>query len=213
MPTKQMDTWSGTFGKEYTDRSSYSPEEHDRSYVDAIGMTRRELNDRFLADMDPSMRILEVGSNIGLQLVTLRDQGFTNLYGIELQPYAVEVCQKTFPGLNVIQGEADNIPFRDGFFDLVFTSGVLIHIPPAQLHAVIGEMVRCSNRYLWGYEYYAEEDAEINYRGHEDLLWKRNFPRHFLEVDPSLTLVKKEVYPRLDVDSQDVGYLLEKGQR
>lgn len=48
------------------------------------------MNTLFLGDLDRSLRILEVGANVGFQLALLQRMGFCNLYGIELQPYAVE---------------------------------------------------------------------------------------------------------------------------
>jgi len=57
--------------------------------------------------------------------------GINNLYGIELQQYAIEKAKALTKRINIIHGVADDIPFKDGYFDMVFTSGVLIHIHPA----------------------------------------------------------------------------------
>ena len=63
-----MDKWAGQFGKEYTDRNALSLEEIEALYKGNYGVTRTELNERFLKGIDHSIRILEVGSNIGNQL-------------------------------------------------------------------------------------------------------------------------------------------------
>jgi len=60
--------------------------------------------------------------------------GFTNLYGIELQWYAVEKAKEYTKGINIIQGSGFDIPFKDGYFDLVITNGVLIHIAPKKIY-------------------------------------------------------------------------------
>lgn len=65
MRTKQVDTWSGKFGKEYTDRNANSPASMDKIYKKSYGITRTELNESFLDIIDKSSKILEVGSNIG----------------------------------------------------------------------------------------------------------------------------------------------------
>jgi len=122
--------WSGDFGRDYTQRNPQSFEELESIYLKNYGISRTELNRKFLDGMDRSMRILEVGSNLGNQLVCLQRMGFKSLFGIELQSYAVEMAKSKTKGINIIQGEASDIPFKDGFFDMVFTSGVLIHIAP-----------------------------------------------------------------------------------
>ncbi len=48
------------------------------------------MNAAFIGELPREARILEVGCNTGMQLVGLQAMGFTNLYGIELQAYAVE---------------------------------------------------------------------------------------------------------------------------
>ena len=207
---RQSTVWMGDFGRDYTDRTTRGVDEMDAMYLDITGFTRSEMNERFLGDLDRDARILEVGSNIGLQLALLQKQGFTNLYGIELQPYAVEKAHTLFPSLNVIQSAATEIPFQSGWFDVVFTAGVLIHIPPTDLPTVIREMARCSKRYVYGYEYHANELQTVNYRGHDELLWKRDFAAAFVQEAPELTLVKQEVYTRLDNGMMDSAYLLEK---
>jgi len=68
-------------------------------------------------------RILEVGCNVGNQLRMLQRMGFNNLYGIELQQYAIEKAKALTKRINIIHGVADDIPFKDGYFDMVFTSG------------------------------------------------------------------------------------------
>ena len=61
-------------------------------------MARSELNDRFLADIPKDARILEVGCNRGGQLLLLREMGFRNVFGIEIQHYALtEVRELSAP--------------------------------------------------------------------------------------------------------------------
>jgi len=58
--------------------------------------------------------------------------------------------QKLLPKrINIIHGVADDIPFKDGYFDMVFTSGVLIHISPGNINRVLDEIYRCSREYIW----------------------------------------------------------------
>ena len=207
----QAETWAAAFGKEYTDRNPHSIEQMDALYQTNFGVTRIELNARFLGALDRSATILEVGSNVGTQLKALQTMGFGELYGIELQSYAVELSKILTQGINLIQGSAFELPFRDRFFDLVFTSGVLIHISPEDLPRVLDEMHRCSREFIWGFEYFATQHTEIPYRGMERLMWKGDFARLFLDRFPDLERVREERIPYLNAQgNEDVMYLLRK---
>ena len=168
------------------------------------------MNYEFIGDLDRNMNILEVGSNIGNELQLLQNMGFRNLYGIELQSYAVELSKSRTKGINIIQGSAFDIPFRDGFFDLIFTSGLLIHIAPKNIIEVLDEMYRCTKRFIWGMEYYSKEYAEVVYHGYDNLLWKTDFPQLFLDRFKGLRLVKEKFFKYLSNDNIDVMFLLEK---
>jgi pseudaminic acid biosynthesis-associated methylase len=208
--TEQMEKWAGQFGKEYTDRNALSLEEMDALYQRNYGVTRAELNEQFLKGIDRSIRILEVGSNVGNQLLCLQRMGFSNLYGIELQNYAVELSKSRTKRINIIEGSAFDIPYKDGYFDLVFTSGLLIHISPSDIALPMREMHRCTREYIWGFEYYADKYTEIPYRGHGNLLWKADFAKLYLDQFEDLELVKEERLKYLDSDNVDSMFLLRK---
>ena len=207
---KQIEKWLGGFGEEYTDRNALSLEELDNLYKSKYGVTRTELNYRFLRGMDRSARVLEVGSNVGNQLLCLQSLGFYNLYGIELQSYAVELSKARTKRINIIEGSALDIPYKDDYFDLVFTSGVLIHISPSDIEGTLREIYRCTREHIWGFEYYADTYTEIPYRGERNLLWKADFARLYLDQFADLELVKEERLQYLDNDNTDTMFLLRK---
>lgn len=211
--TKQMEKWCGRFGREYTNRNALSLEEMEKLYEQQYRISRTKMNSMFLEDVNRSIKILEVGSNIGNQLLCLQKMGFTNLYGVELQAYAVKLSKSRTQNTNIIQGSAFNIPYRDGTFDLVFTFGLLIHISPADIDFALNEIYKCSKKYIWGFEYYADSLSEINYRGETKLLWKRNFVELYLERSPNLRLIREERFKYLRDDNLDVMFLLEKRER
>ena len=206
--TEQMETWTGQFGKEYTDRNALFLEEMEALYQRNYGVTRTELNERFLKGIDRSIRVLEVGSNVGNQLLCLQGMGFSDLYGIELQSFAVELSKSRTKRINIIEGSAFDIPFKDGYFDLVFTSGLLIHISPSDISVAMEEICRCTREYIWGLEYYADKYTEIMYRGHRNLLWKANFPRLYLDQFEDLQLLKEERLKYVYNDNVDSMFLL-----
>lgn len=207
----QKNTWLNSFGKEYTDRNIYSPYELDEFYFNQYGVSRSEMNHFFLSEMkDKKIRILEVGSNVGNQLRSLQRMGYDNLYGIELQPYAVQRSKSLTKGINIIQASAEDIPFKNDYFNIVFTSGVLIHISPKKINKVISEIYRCSRKYVWGFEYYADNYTEVNYRENKDLLWKNNFAKLYIERYKDLKLIKEKKYKYLKNDNVDHMFLLQK---
>ncbi len=213
MKTQQIDFWSGEFGREYTDRNTYTPESWDQFYIRNYGVTKLEMNADALKDLPKEARILEVGCNIGLQLIGFQRMGFTNLYGVELQQYAVEKAKSITTGIQIIQGSGFDLPFKDGFFDLVCTNGVLIHIAPEHHQSFMAEIVRCSRKFVMGYEYHAPELTQISYRGHDGFLWKTDFAKRYMSLFPELTLVYERIYPYIHVKesgNQDSVFVLEK---
>ena len=211
MKTKQMDFWLGDFGREYTDRNAHTNESWDDFYRKTWGKTKLEMNDAFIGHLPKESKILEIGCNIGLQLNALQRAGFQNLYGIELQPYAVEEAKKLTKNINIICGSGFDLPFKDNYFDLICTNGVLIHISPSDLPKIMKEMIRCSGKYIWGFEYFSETVTEINYRGHDNYLWKADYADLFTKESGNLKLIKKEIYPYIENPAnKDYMYLLEK---
>lgn len=191
MMTQQEKFWQSAFGKNYIKRNRYSNKGLNALYKSKFGITRSEINEEFLGKLKIN-NVLEVGCNIGNQLSLLQSQGFKNLYGIEISPLAVELSKKRTKNINIVWGSVFDIPFKDGYFDLVFTSGLLIHISPKDIATAMREIYRTSRRYIWGYEYFSEKNEEINYRGHRGRLWKSNFPQIYLNLFPDLRLVKEK---------------------
>lgn len=210
--TSQMQEWQGQFGRDYTDRNALSLQKMDVLYQERYGITRTEMNSMFIGKLDKTIKVLEVGSNIGNQLLCLQQAGFENLYGIELQSYAVELSKSNTKRINIIEGSAFDIPFKDGFFDLVFTSGLLIHISPKDINLVMDEIHRCTKRYIWCFEYYSDVYTKIEYREHADLLWKANFSSLFLDRFHDLRLVKEKRFKYLNGNNVDTMFLLKKGK-
>ena len=136
----------------------YRPQLLTSNRLDALsqefGVARSDLNRRFLAKIPRESRILEVGCNEGNQLCALREIGFAQLYGIEVQEYALRRACNRLKTAQFVLATAFEIPFPDGFFDVIFTSGVLIHIAPPDLPKALHEIHRCAGGFIWGLEYY-----------------------------------------------------------
>jgi pseudaminic acid biosynthesis-associated methylase len=185
--TPQLALWRSEFGRDYTNRN-------DRDKPERVTAWRRLLDGIELS------RVLEVGCNVGWNLVYLERIGVRELYGIDPQPIAVERARHRRPAFNVLHGTAFELPFRDGYFDLAFTSGVLIHIAPDSLGGALDEIARVSRRWIVAIEYDHSSEQEIAYRGHSEALWKRDHGAAWLTRFPQLRQVR-----RLELGAED-GY-------
>ncbi len=212
MTSEQITIWTGEFGRAYTERNRFSDvQEFNLFYSVRYGRSRDDINRDWLEFLPKDARILEIGANVGNQLEALRRIGFSQLYGLEVQRYCVREAKRIHPEVDIFEGSAFDIPFKDGFFDLVFTNNVLIHIAPPDLSAVQREAVRVCRGFVLGFEYFAPEFTEINYRGNQNLLWKADYSRLYQEACPELVLEREQIFPCLDEPgNEDKLFLLRK---
>lgn len=200
------DAWKGEFGNSYTARN-FDPV----NYVARYGMERWEMfNAVFKNVIKKDAKVLEVGCNVGNQLEVLRKMGFTDLHGIDVNQTAVSIAQGR--GFDVSIGDALNIKFDTGSFDLVFTAGLLIHMSPADLPKAISEVCRVSRAYIAGFEYFSEKPEEIPYRDGV-WLWKGDFCKEYTAICMNATLAVQKVFKHVDGSgNRDVGFLINKGR-
>lgn len=213
METKQTDFWRGEFGKNYTQRNTYSLDDWDNLYLKIHGITKLQMTQDFIGHLSKSIKILEVGCNSGQQLQNLQRAGFENLYGVELQKDAVEVAKANTQNISIIEANGFDLPFKDNYFDLIVTNGVLIHIAPDNLKQFMKEIYRCTKKLIYGFEYYNESIKEIPYRGHNGFLWKADYAHIYVNFFSDLKIVKKIEYPYLNEEEKgniNSMFLLEK---
>ena len=99
---------------------------------------------------------------------------------------------------------------------MVFIKGVLIHINPKYLDLVYKKLYNTSKKYILIAEYYNPTPVEINYRGHEGKLFKRDFAGEMMDKYSNLKLVDYGFsYHRDNNFIQDdiTWFLLEKGTK
>lgn len=194
MKTKQEQIWKSDFGKDFIQRNTFNPEELDEFYTNLIGISKTDIIQDFFGGIKKDAKILEIGTSVGNQLIHLKKLGFTNLYGIDFQQRSVDMLHKREDSLNVIQADALDLPFKDDYFDLVFTNYVLIHIAPNLINQAIKEIIRVSNKFIFSLEYFSPTLEEIIYRNNSDLSWKTNFEQLFLDENPNLKVIKNKKY-------------------
>lgn len=186
--------WSGEFGDAYVGRNAPT--------MDVRGPFWAAILDRY-----PSRRVLEVGCANGANLHQMaRLLPAQNLWGADLNLQALEGMRATVPGVNGAYSVARELPFRDRYFDLVFTVGLLIHQPDSTLPVVMSEIVRCSNRWIMCGEYQADEITDVKYHGMSGVLTKRDYGRLYQDLFPDLELreqmflTKEEGFDRVTFD-------------
>ena len=109
--------------------------------------------------------------------------------GVDVNESAIFAAKARVPrGLFAATG-ARHLPFPDGSYGLVFTCGLLIHVPTEDLPATMDEMYRVSQKYLMVIEYDATHETMIEYRGRMNALWKRPY-RHLFEDRFALTYIE-----------------------
>lgn len=184
--TRNEALWASGFGDEYLVRNA------------EVGAPRAGFWDAFMASY-PAQRVLEVGCTQGDNLVHIaRHLPPHEVWGLDVNTVVLDALRVNAPGVNATWGSARSLPFRDGWFDLTFTVGLLIHQPDEVLPLVMGELVRTSSRWIVCGEYHADEPTEINYRGHDGLLFKRDYGRIYTELFPELHLVEERFLTKDD---------------
>jgi len=161
-------TWSGDFGIKYTIRNKIIPEKLVPFYKKALKDLKVE-------------KILEVGCNRGHNLKAISYCGQYDLYGIDINPYSILIARE-MKEINFAVGNIFDILYKDNYFDLVMTVGVLIHINPHDLKNAIKELLRVSSKYflMMEYNYEFEEFEKIDYRDNVGL-WRGNFKQLVLD--------------------------------
>lgn len=179
MKRRQLEAWQGEFGTAYTDRNVVDWRPRLPGYREMLGGL-------------PIKRALEVGCNRGHNLIALAELlgDDAEVVGVEPNQHAREIARASSPKIGVFSGELLDLPFKDGYFDVVSTGGVLSHTALDNLPQAIGELYRVTRRYILAIEYFADEETVIPYRGHNDLLWKRDVLKHFQTQFPDLASIR-----------------------
>ena len=156
--------------------------------------------------------MIEFGANIGMNLRALKmlypDQQQS---GVEINQAAADKLKEFVGDDNVFVGSIlDYAP--EGSVDLALIKTVLIHINPDMLPAVYDKLYEASNRYILVCEYYNPSPMTVNYRGHNERLFKRDFCGEMLDRFSDLRLVDYGFAYKRDVFSQDdiTWFLMEK---
>lgn len=165
----QTKIWEGPFGNKYTKRHNSKPINSEISFFKKI-----------FKSVDRLTSILELGCNNGRNLEALRkiDVKF-ELKGYEINEIAIKEAQKK--KFDVSKKSISSNLQNSKSYDLVFTKGVLIHIPPNKLDRVYTNMYNLSKKYLLVAEYFNPTPMKLIYRGNKNLMFKRDFAKDLID--------------------------------
>jgi pseudaminic acid biosynthesis-associated methylase len=177
--TRQEEFWAGDFGNEYIQRNS----------SEQLLASNIHFFSKILDGIEPIQSVLEMGSNIGMNLKALRYL----LPDAELA--GVEINKKAYEDLISNDGLKGYHSSIFGFNvdytrDLVLIKGVLIHINPDELQNAYQKLYDASSKFICIAEYYNPSPVELKYRGHEGKLFKRDFAGEFLQKFGDVELIK-----------------------
>jgi pseudaminic acid biosynthesis-associated methylase len=179
MSSEQEVFWQEEFGDNYTIRNNEN----------TLLANNIELFNKIFLNLNDISNVLELGCNRGNNLEAIHSINKNILLnGIDINKSAIEILNNKNICQNTEVGSIYNIP-KENKFDLVFTKGVLIHIPEDKLSDVLEIMYECSKKYILICEYYSKNRHEINYRNFSNKLWKDDFCGKIMQKYNNLEIV------------------------
>ena len=221
--SSQVNAWAGDFGDAYTERNVATEE--------AVA-TRHKMWQEVMSHVERPSAMLEVGCNVGINLHALRrlfplqrkrfwhrkqtiDKGAVILAGIDPNLEAIKsVDTGLIGGVSVGRGSVSDLGFwlresvPEANFDFVFTTGVLIHIPPSELLAACTNIYNASSKYILCTEYFSQQPREQRYRGRDGMMWLRDFGGFYLDNFPGLRVVANGFWWKRTTGLDDVTWTL-----
>ena len=105
------------------------------------------------------------------------------LSAVEINP---KCCSKLRETISNVYEQSVEVPIKERF-DLVFTRGMLIHLPKEVLDKAIKNIYNSSKKYCLVAEYYSPDRRMVEYRGMKDMLWTDDYAKRFIEKGMTLT--------------------------
>ncbi len=126
---------------------------------------------RFMDPLEKGLNGLEVGCGNGKNILYRKDD--LNIKGIDICDKLVEICKQK--NLDVIQGNMNQLPFKDESFDFVYCIAVLHHLKTSQERIqALNEIFRVCKRggkifvLVWAFE--QDESAKRKFKTQDELV-------------------------------------------
>ena len=101
-----------------------------------------------LSGLPRGARVADLGCGSGVFTDLLRRAGYSSI-GLDISPKLVALGRSKHPGLELIEGDAENLPFGNASFDGVLLSGLVHHFPdPRRLAAEVCRVLKPGGRFV-----------------------------------------------------------------
>lgn len=177
--TEQENFWAKDFGDEYIGRNE--SRELLASNVSFFA--------KILSNTQRVESLIELGANVGMNIGALQTLlPNARMSAVEINSRAAQELGARHSGVEVFNESV--IEFEStNKWDLVLIKGVLIHLNPNVLNTVYRKMAQMASKYVVIAEYYNPTPVSLNYRGHSDRLFKRDFAGEFLDEHTNFHLL------------------------
>lgn len=155
------------------------------------GQENRTIRARWLASRIAAYEprsVLEVGCGYGKQLLELRRAlgPGVRLAGVDFSPTQLAAAREYLGAsgageVALARGDGARLPFGDDSFDLVLTSAVILHNPPAVAERIRREVARVARRWAAHNE---DTDESYNRYGYDTGAWYRSAGLPLAECGP-----------------------------
>ena len=114
-------------------RKKYQVDSYHKNYINFINK-----------NIDNQSRILDVGIGTGFPFAAnFKDQGY-EVYGIDISSELINECNKNYSSIKSSVGDAENIRFKDGFFNCTYCFASTWYFP--DIYKSIDEMIRVTEK-------------------------------------------------------------------
>jgi len=162
MFSHQEKFWKGKFGKKYSQRHI----NYKKNFLKTIINKKIRIKSVF-----------EFGTNVGNNLDLIKSLNKKIITaGVEINEFASKQASKkghTIINNSILKLNDNKLPK----YDLTMSIGVLIHINPKSLKKIYSKIYNYSKKYILIAEYFNDYPVSIKYRGHSNVLFKRDFAK------------------------------------
>jgi SAM-dependent methyltransferase len=101
-----------------------------------------------LSGLPRGARVADLGCGSGVFTELLRREGYSSI-GLDISRKLVEIGRGQYPGLELIEGDAENLPFASESLDGVLLSALVHHFPdPRRLAAEVRRVLKPGARFV-----------------------------------------------------------------
>lgn len=103
---------------------------------------------RRLTELRDGARVGDLGCGSGAFTELLRQAGYKAV-GVDISPKLIALGRNKYPGLELVEGDVENLPFETASFDGLLLSGIVHHFPdPRRFAAEVFRVLRPGGRFM-----------------------------------------------------------------